>query len=122
MAGAGIGTVRGGAGGGARKEIPDEPGGRDPEIESGVQPEGRDDLNFDEDVDERENGEHGLRGVAGDGKEDGGKSEGLIEDPAEGSDEKRDEQERAAVLEPIPGVAAGPEVSQGPDAAEERRG
>jgi hypothetical protein len=87
---------------GARKKIPDEPGRRDPEIESRVQSEGRDDLDFDEDVNEGEEREHGLREVAGDGEEDGGQSEGLIEDPAKRSDEKGDEQERAAVLEPIP--------------------
>ena len=84
-----------------------------------MQAEGRDDLNFNEDIDEREKREHGLRGVAGDGEEDSGQSEGLIEDPAEGGNEKRDEQERAAVLEPIPVVAAGPEIDQGPDAAED---
>jgi hypothetical protein len=40
--------------------------------------------------------------VARDGVEDGGKSEGLIEDPSERGDEKRDEHQQAAVLEPIP--------------------
>jgi len=65
---------RGGAGRGARKEIPDEPCRRDPEIESGVQSEGRNDLDFDEDVNESEKREHGLRRVAKTAKRTAGRA------------------------------------------------
>jgi len=58
-----------------------------------VEAEGRDDLNLDEDIDEREKREHGLRGVARDRVEDGGKSERLIEDPSERGDEKGNEHQ-----------------------------
>lgn len=118
--GSGCGECRefGAAGRGAREEIPEEPGGRDPDIEGGVQAGGRDDLDFNGDVDEREKSERCLRQVARDGEEDCGQSERLIEDPAEGRDDERDEQERAAVLEPVPGVATRPEINQSPDAAE----
>ena len=75
-------------GGGARKEIPDEPRRRDPDIESGVQAEGRNKLDLDQDIDEREKREHGLRGISRDGVKDCGKSERLIEDPAERGNEK----------------------------------
>ena len=68
------------------EQIPDEPRGRDPDIECRVQAVGRDDLNLDEDINEREQREHGLRSIPRDGVEDCGKSEGLIEDPSEGGD------------------------------------
>src|SRR5580698_6568201 len=76
------------------------------------------DLDLDQDVNEGEKREHQLGASAHCSYEDRGQSQRLIEDPAEGRDEQRDEKKQAAVFEPVPLTTARPKIDESPDGTE----
>jgi len=103
--------------GGAGDEEPEEPGGNGPEEEGGGD---FDEADFDvgcEDEESKSREDSARAGGVG-AAEQGGYGEALVVEPEVGRGEKRDDDEGAGVGEPVPMIAASPEVCERPEAGE----